>query len=101
MDSQYIPKNVEAKWQTSWEENKAFQVSEDQDKEKYYLLEMFPYPPVVFIWAMFVIMPLVMLLLVLSVCKGSTFFIPWDGTLSECLLKMPQLNTKPPGKMDL
>ncbi len=44
MDSQYIPKNVEAKWQTSWEENKAFQVSEDQDKEKYYLLEMFPYP---------------------------------------------------------
>jgi leucyl-tRNA synthetase len=44
MDSQYIPKNVESKWQTNWEENKAFQVSEDQDKEKYYLLEMFPYP---------------------------------------------------------
>lgn len=44
MDSQYIPKNVEAKWQTSWEESKAFQVSEDQGKEKYYLLEMFPYP---------------------------------------------------------
>lgn len=44
MDTQYIPKNVESKWQTLWEENKAFQVSEDQDKEKYYLLEMFPYP---------------------------------------------------------
>lgn len=44
MDSQYIPNNVETKWQTLWEENKAFQVSENQDKEKYYLLEMFPYP---------------------------------------------------------
>ena len=27
-----------------WEEEDAFKVSEDTDKEKYYVLEMFPYP---------------------------------------------------------
>lgn len=44
MDSHYIPKNVETKWQTRWEETKSFKVSEDADKKKFYLLEMFPYP---------------------------------------------------------
>jgi leucyl-tRNA synthetase len=44
MDTQYIPKDIEAKWQQYWRENQSFGVSEDLDKEKYYLLEMFPYP---------------------------------------------------------
>lgn len=44
MDSQYVPKNVESKWQKAWDEAKSFKVSEDSEKEKYYLLEMFPYP---------------------------------------------------------
>ncbi len=35
---------IEAKWQKRWEEEKAFKVVEDPDKEKYYVLEMFPYP---------------------------------------------------------
>ena len=35
---------IEAKWQKKWEDNKAFKVTEDHDKEKYYVLEMFPYP---------------------------------------------------------
>lgn len=35
---------IEAKWQKKWEEEKAFKVVEDPDKEKYYVLEMFPYP---------------------------------------------------------
>ena len=44
MENQYIPKDVEAKWQRIWQEKQVFRVSEDSDKEKYYLLEMFPYP---------------------------------------------------------
>ena len=37
-------KRIEAKWQQIWEEQKLFKVSEDPNKKKYYLLEMFPYP---------------------------------------------------------
>lgn len=44
MDSQYNPKNVESKWQARWQEQGAFRASEDTDKQKFYLLEMFPYP---------------------------------------------------------
>ncbi len=35
---------IEKKWQKIWEEENAFKVTEDPDKEKYYVLEMFPYP---------------------------------------------------------
>ena len=44
MDQKYSPKDVEQKWQSIWEEEKTFKVSADEDKQKYYLLEMFPYP---------------------------------------------------------
>ena len=44
MDERYDPKKIESKWQGFWEETKAFKVSEDPKKEKYYLFEMFPYP---------------------------------------------------------
>ena len=40
----YDHQKLEAKWQTIWDEQGLFQVSVDHDKEKYYLLEMFPYP---------------------------------------------------------
>jgi leucyl-tRNA synthetase len=40
----YEPHSIEEKWQKIWEEEGAFQVEEETDKEKYYLLEMFPYP---------------------------------------------------------
>ena len=40
----YEPITIEEKWQKKWEEEKAFKVTEDQQKKKYYLLEMFPYP---------------------------------------------------------
>ena len=40
----YEPNSIEAKWQAYWEENKSFKVELDSSKEKYYLLEMFPYP---------------------------------------------------------
>lgn len=40
----YDPNSIEAKWQAYWEEHKSFKVERDSSKEKYYLLEMFPYP---------------------------------------------------------
>ena len=44
MKEKYEPKAVERKWQAYWEENKYFQVNEDKKRDKYYALEMFPYP---------------------------------------------------------
>lgn len=44
MDEKYDPNAVESKWQAFWEKSKLFKVKEDPEKEKYYLLEMFPYP---------------------------------------------------------
>ncbi len=35
---------IEAKWQKIWAEEDAFRTVEDDTKEKYYVLEMFPYP---------------------------------------------------------
>ena len=35
---------TEAKWQTKWEEEKTFSSEVDYDKEKLYVLDMFPYP---------------------------------------------------------
>ena len=40
----YNPQEIEKKWQQQWEKEKLFKVTEDPAKEKYYLLEMFPYP---------------------------------------------------------
>ncbi len=40
----YEPHVIEEKWQKIWEEKEAFQVRKMTGKEKYYLLEMFPYP---------------------------------------------------------
>ena len=43
--SDYDPQRIEAKWQKVWEEQEAFRaVDNDASREKYYLLEMLPYP---------------------------------------------------------
>ncbi len=44
MDPQYNPKNVEQKAQKYWLDNNSFLVNEDENKEKFYCLSMFPYP---------------------------------------------------------
>ncbi|QAT42874.1 leucine--tRNA ligase [Aminipila luticellarii] len=44
MLEKYNFREIEKKWQKYWEENKVFATSEDESKEKYYVLEMFPYP---------------------------------------------------------
>jgi len=40
----YDFKAVETRWQKQWEDKKPYKVSPDQNLEKYYVLEMFPYP---------------------------------------------------------
>ncbi|TYS86360.1 leucine--tRNA ligase [Rossellomorea aquimaris] len=37
-------KSVETKWQQYWEENKTFKATEDEGKDNFYALDMFPYP---------------------------------------------------------
>ncbi len=44
VEQKYTPAEIEAKWQQQWDTNKTFKVTEDPSKQKYYLLEMFPYP---------------------------------------------------------
>lgn len=44
MDKRYEFRDIEAKWQQKWADEQAYKVVEDTDKEKYYVLEMFPYP---------------------------------------------------------
>jgi leucyl-tRNA synthetase len=40
----YHAQAIEKKWQKYWEENKTFKTKEDSDREKFYVLDMFPYP---------------------------------------------------------
>ena len=40
----YDFKKIERKWQKKWEEKKIFEVKENKNKEKFYVLDMFPYP---------------------------------------------------------
>mgnify|MGYP001294083121 CR=1 FL=1 len=44
MSSRYNHKLVEKKWQDIWSDKKIFQTSKNENGEKYYVLEMFPYP---------------------------------------------------------
>jgi leucyl-tRNA synthetase len=44
MNRRYEPQNVEVKWRKYWEGHRLFQIAEDSQRGKYYVLEMFPYP---------------------------------------------------------
>ncbi len=41
---EYQFRTIEKKWQTSWKNQKAYQVPNESDKPKCYVLDMFPYP---------------------------------------------------------
>ena len=41
---EYNFREIEKKWQKRWVEEKTYQVKEDETKQKYYVLNMFPYP---------------------------------------------------------
>lgn len=40
----YQHKEVEKKWQRFWEENQTFKTSSDRSKEKFFAMDMFPFP---------------------------------------------------------
>ena len=44
VSNKYDFQSIEKKWQETWETNETYKVVEDDSKEKYYVLEMFPYP---------------------------------------------------------
>ena len=44
MKESYRPEEIEKKWRDIWEERKLYEVRAEKDREKYYVLEMFPYP---------------------------------------------------------
>ena len=44
MNEKYVAQDIEKKWQKYWDENHTFKTEYDESKEKYYALEMFPYP---------------------------------------------------------
>ena len=41
---EYNFRDIEKKWQKHWVEQKTYKVTEDPEKKKYYVLNMFPYP---------------------------------------------------------
>ena len=41
---EYNFKEIESNWQAYWAKNKTFAAKDDSTKEKYYVLDMFPYP---------------------------------------------------------
>lgn len=41
---EYNPQDIEKKWQSYWAKHKPFAATNNSDKPKYYVLDMFPYP---------------------------------------------------------
>lgn len=41
---EYNFREIEAKWQKIWKDKEVYKVEEDPNKEKFYVLDMFPYP---------------------------------------------------------
>ncbi len=44
MDEKYFPEQIENKWQQRWDESGVFHAESDDPREKFYCLEMLPYP---------------------------------------------------------
>src|SRR6266480_2764385 len=44
MDEKYFPEKIEEKWQMRWAETSAFEARDDDERPKFYALEMLPYP---------------------------------------------------------
>jgi leucyl-tRNA synthetase len=42
--SDYLYDEIETRWQKRWEDDRAFEVTEDRSRPKFYCLEMLPYP---------------------------------------------------------
>jgi leucyl-tRNA synthetase len=44
MDEKYFPEKIEEKWQQRWTDERAFEARDDDERPKFYALEMLPYP---------------------------------------------------------
>src|SRR5256885_7512594 len=44
MDEKYFPEKIEEKWQKRWADAAAFAACDDDERPKFYALEMLPYP---------------------------------------------------------
>src|SRR5262244_2115178 len=44
MDEKYFPEQIESKWQERWNQTNVFHARDDDPREKFYALEMLPYP---------------------------------------------------------
>ncbi|PJE74286.1 MAG: leucine--tRNA ligase [Candidatus Taylorbacteria bacterium CG10_big_fil_rev_8_21_14_0_10_41_48] len=44
MSQDYDHKKIEAKWQKEWSRKKIYKTTDSEDKSKFYVLDMFPYP---------------------------------------------------------
>lgn len=41
---EYNPREIEKRWKAYWDENEVYKVSNESDRPKFYVLDMFPYP---------------------------------------------------------
>jgi leucyl-tRNA synthetase len=41
---QFNTNHIESKWKAFWKNNETYKVSNDSEKPKFYILDMFPYP---------------------------------------------------------
>jgi len=41
---EYDFRNIEANWRKKWAQDESYKVTEDPNKKKFYVLDMFPYP---------------------------------------------------------
>ena len=93
MNEKYNFKAIEEKWQKYWKENNSFKTVEDTSKEKYYVLEMFPYPSGKLHMGHVGNYSIGDVVARCKKMQGYNVYILWDSTLSVCRPKMLPSNT--------
>ena len=84
----FIPSQIEKKWQVAWENSNCFSAKEFSEKPKYYVLEMFPYPSGRIHMGHVRNYTLGDVVARFKRAEGLMFSIQWDGMHLASLLKM-------------